>query len=52
MAIKRYDKDYKVQAVKLINEVGMTKTANELGVSPSTNAGLGQCGQAWNARPW
>ena len=35
MATKRYDKDYKVQAVKLINEVGMTKAAKELGVSAS-----------------
>ncbi len=30
MAKKRYDKEYKVQAVKLIKEVGMTKTSKEL----------------------
>ena len=39
MATKRYDKDYKVQAVKLINEVGMTKATKELGVSASTMRG-------------
>ena len=39
MATKRYDKDYKVQAVKLINEVGMTKAVKELGVSASTMRG-------------
>ena len=36
MANRRYDKEYKVQAVKLINEIGMTKVSKELGVPPST----------------
>ena len=36
MAKKRYDKEYKVQAVKLIKEIGMTKASKELGVSTST----------------
>lgn len=36
MANRRYDKEYKVQAVKLINEIGMTKASKELGVPPST----------------
>ena len=36
MTNKRYDKEYKVQAVKLIKEIGMTKASKELGVSSST----------------
>ena len=39
MANRRYDKEYKVQAVKLINEIGMTKASKELGVSSSTMRG-------------
>ena len=39
MANRRYDKEYKVQAVKLIKEVGMTKASKELGVSTSTMRG-------------
>ena len=39
MTKKRYDKEYKVQAVKLIKEVGMTKASKELGVSTSTMRG-------------
>lgn len=36
MAQKRYDKDYKVQAVKLAKEIGINKSAKEIGVAPST----------------
>ncbi len=36
MARKRYDKDYKVQAVKLAKEIGINKAAKEIGVAPST----------------
>ena len=32
---KRYDNDYKVQAVKLAMEIGQTKAAKELGLSKS-----------------
>ncbi len=32
MAKKRYDKEYKVQSVKLTKEIGMTKASKELGV--------------------
>lgn len=32
---KRYDNDYKVQAVKLAMEIGQTKAAHELGISKS-----------------
>ena len=39
MAKKRYDKEYKVQAVKLIKEIGMAKASKELGVSSSTVRG-------------
>ena len=39
MAKKRYDKEYKVQALKLIEEIGMMKAAKELGVSVSTMRG-------------
>lgn len=39
MANRRYDEEYKVQAVKLINEIGMTKASKELGVSSSTMRG-------------
>ena len=34
MTNKRYDKEYKVKAVKLIKEIGMTKVSKELGVEP------------------
>ena len=33
---KQYDKEYKIQAVKLEHEVGQNKAAKELGVSTST----------------
>ena len=36
MTNKRYDREYKVQAVKLIKEIGMTKASKELGMSSST----------------
>ena len=36
MEKKRYDKEYKEQAVKLIKEIGMTKASKELVVSTST----------------
>ena len=39
MSKKRYDREYKVQAVKLIKEIGMTKASKELGVSTSTMRG-------------
>jgi transposase len=39
MAKKRYDKEYKVQAVKLIKEIGMTKASKELEVSANTMRG-------------
>ena len=32
---KRYDNEYKVQAVKLAMEIGQTKAAHELGISKS-----------------
>lgn len=35
---RRYDKDYREQAIKLVQEVGVTKAANELGISKSTIA--------------
>ena len=41
MTNKRYDKEYKVQAVKIIKEIGMTKASKELGVSSSTMEGGG-----------
>ena len=39
MSKKRYDREYKVQAVKLIKEIGMTKASKELGVSTSRKRG-------------
>ena len=36
---RQYDMDYKIQSVKLANEIGLTKAARELGVSPSTLTG-------------
>ncbi|MGN9163004.1 transposase [Clostridium sulfidigenes] len=39
MAQKRYDQDYKVQAVKLANEIGINKAAKEIGIAPSTVSG-------------
>ena len=45
MTNKRYDKEYKVQAVKLIKEIGMTKASKELGVSSSTMRGVGSSSQ-------
>lgn len=33
---KHYDTDYKVQAVNLAKEIGLSKAARELGISPST----------------
>lgn len=33
---RQYDMDYKIQSVKLANEIGLTKAARELGLSPST----------------
>lgn len=39
MAQKHYDKDYKIQAVKLANDLGINKAAKEIGVAPSTMSG-------------
>lgn len=39
MAEKRYDQDYKVQAVKLAKEIGINKAAKEIGIAPSTVSG-------------
>ena len=39
MSKKRYDKEYKEQAVNLIEQIGMTKASKELGVSTSTMKG-------------
>ena len=39
MPKKRYDKEYKVQALKLIKEIGMPKASKELGVPTSTMRG-------------
>jgi len=36
MSAKKYEKDYKVQSVKLALEVGQTKAAKELGISKRT----------------
>lgn len=36
MVRKRYDQDYKVQAVKLAKEIGTNKAAKEIGIAPST----------------
>lgn len=36
MVRKRYDRDYKVQAVKLAKEIGINKAAKEIGIAPST----------------
>ena len=33
---RHYDKDYKVQAVKLAHEIGLNKAARELGIASST----------------
>ena len=33
---KRYDLDYKIQAVKLAREIGVNKAAKELGIAAST----------------
>jgi len=33
---RQYDMDYKIQSIKLSNEIGLTKAARELGISPST----------------
>ncbi|MBQ8699603.1 MAG: transposase [Schwartzia sp.] len=33
---KKYDHEYKVQAVKLAKEIGSGKAAKELGISPNT----------------
>ncbi len=33
---RHYDKDYKVQAIKLANEIGINKAARELGIASST----------------
>ena len=35
---KRYDKEFIAQAVKLVQEIGVTKAAKELGISKSTVA--------------
>lgn len=35
MARKRYDQDYKVQAVKLAKKIGTNKAAKEIGIAPS-----------------
>lgn len=39
MSAKKYEKDYKVQSVKLALEVGQTKAAKELGISKNTLCG-------------
>lgn len=36
MVRKRYDQDYKVQAVKLAKEIGTNKAVKEIGIAPST----------------
>lgn len=36
MSQKRYDQDYKIQAVKLAKEIGINKAAKEIGIAPST----------------
>ena len=36
MATKSYDNEYKAQAVKLAQEIGGTKAANELGIPKGT----------------
>ena len=33
---KHYDTDYKVQSVNLAKEIGLSKAARELGISPCT----------------
>ena len=35
-AVKVYDLEYKIQAVKLANEIGQAKAAAELGIPKST----------------
>lgn len=40
MVRKRYDQDYKVQAVKLAKEIGTNKAAKEIGIDSSTVNGL------------
>lgn len=39
MGTKRYDKEYKIQAVKLFKEVGMKRATEQLGISGSTIRG-------------
>ena len=34
--LRRYDKDYKIQAVKLAGEIGVAKAARELGIPTGT----------------
>lgn len=36
---RAYDKEYKIQAVKLAQEIGSAKAANELGISTNTMYG-------------
>lgn len=33
---RHYDKEYKIQAIKLAKEIGTNKAARELGIAPST----------------
>lgn len=35
---RKYDKEYREQAIKLVQEIGVTKAAKELGISKSTIA--------------
>ena len=37
---KKYDLEYKIQAVKLARKTGQHKAARELGISPSTLHGV------------
>ena len=41
---RAYNKEYKVQAVKLAHEIGSTKAANELGIPINAGSKAGKVG--------
>ena len=43
---RQYDKEYKIQAIKLAKEIGINKAARELGIAPSTLSHLEQYPQS------
>ena len=43
---RQYDKEYKIQAIKLAKEIGINKAARELGIASSTLSHLEQYPQS------